>query len=160
MAEYLVGIGADIEKATVRGETPICVAAHCGHLEIVKFLVSVGADKDKPKANGDTPVIVAARNKHRAVVAFLLQQAASKAQPAEVEFLSVASSHKTLSGVCARGVKDLLLPFVCGFIPSPSSRTHTRTRAHPHTHTPHFHGYHLMYSRHKTVSKPASQICG
>jgi ankyrin repeat protein len=53
--------------------TPLGVACHYGHLEVVKMLIKAGADKNC-KINGDwTPIEAAMRSNQAAVVKYMLE---------------------------------------------------------------------------------------
>ena len=52
----------------------LLIAAHQGHLEVVRFLCEAGADKDKPTQDGMTPLIIAAQNGHVRVENFLREK--------------------------------------------------------------------------------------
>jgi ankyrin repeat protein len=45
------------------GATPLYIAAHNGHLDVIRDLVEVGADKDKAMDTGATPLYIAAVDK-------------------------------------------------------------------------------------------------
>ena len=46
VVQYLVEIGADKEKASNNGASPLIIAAQDGHLPVVQYLVEMGADKE------------------------------------------------------------------------------------------------------------------
>ena len=46
--------GADVDKATTNGPTPLCTAAHWGQFSVVRSLVEKGADVDKARATSYT----------------------------------------------------------------------------------------------------------
>ena len=63
----LVEQGADKEKASNDGQTPLHLAASYFHLNVVSFLVEQGADKEKTNNNGETPLHLAARDLYDSV---------------------------------------------------------------------------------------------
>ena len=54
--QYLVEIGASLDKATNLGITPLIASATSGHLEICRYLLEQGADKDKADDEDWTPL--------------------------------------------------------------------------------------------------------
>ena len=54
--------------------TPLFIASHFGHLEIVRLLVEAGADKDKAVNSGKTPLYIA-RQRHHDDIVEMLQRA-------------------------------------------------------------------------------------
>ena len=55
--QHLIQQGADKDKTTNDGCTPLYIAAHEGRLEVVQYLVQQGADKDKARDNVVTPLL-------------------------------------------------------------------------------------------------------
>ena len=68
------------DQANNSGVTPLWIAAHNGHLKIVRFLVEVGAAKDQANNSGVTPLWIAAHNGHLMIVRFLLEVGAAREQ--------------------------------------------------------------------------------
>src|SRR5262249_25095779 len=58
------------------GDTALMVAAHEGHLNIVKLLLHRGADVNGRGMNGFTPLITAASRRHRDIVRLLIARGA------------------------------------------------------------------------------------
>ena len=58
------------------GLTPLCLAAHLGHLNLARFLVSSGNAVDAPAKNGSTPLMFAAQRGHVAMISELCRLAA------------------------------------------------------------------------------------
>ena len=64
MAEvrHLVEVeGANVNKCTSSGPTPLCAAATTGQLVVVRYLLKKGADVNKANMNGVTPLYAAAQ---------------------------------------------------------------------------------------------------
>ena len=59
VAQYLVEQGADCDKASNSGHTPLHCAASNGRLEIAMLLMSYGADLNARNDNGQLPIDVA-----------------------------------------------------------------------------------------------------
>jgi ankyrin repeat protein len=78
----LLEAGADKEKATTNGCTPLYVACEDGHVEVVRLLVEAGADKEKAETNGYTPLLVACEDGHVEVVRLLVAAGADKEKAA------------------------------------------------------------------------------
>ena len=53
--KVLLGAGVDVNKADTDGWTPLPMAAHGGHGDVVKDLFGAGADENKSGADGGTP---------------------------------------------------------------------------------------------------------
>jgi hypothetical protein len=68
----LITTGADVNKASNNGMTPISWASFKGHLEVVQALVAAGADVNKASNNGMTPISRASCNGHLMVVQALI----------------------------------------------------------------------------------------
>ena len=74
--EVLIILGIDVNIKDIYGNTPLCVAAHNGHLNIVQFLVDKGADINIKSNQGFAPLYVAAHNGHLNIVQFLVDKGA------------------------------------------------------------------------------------
>ncbi|KAJ5914570.1 hypothetical protein N7504_003453 [Penicillium tannophilum] len=73
IVEILHDYGPDINVSTqTQNWTPLNVAAHLGHAEVIKFLIEKGADISKPNSTGWTPVYSAAEGGHLEVVKILV----------------------------------------------------------------------------------------
>jgi ankyrin repeat protein len=71
-ARNLLASGADVNKTSATGITPLLIASQNGHLEVVKALLAAGADANKAKDTGATPLLIASQNGHLEVVKALL----------------------------------------------------------------------------------------
>ena len=67
---YLVSNNADINVQTVKGDTPLMLAASRGHKDIVQVLLSNNA-KDMTNQDGDTALDLAKKHGHKSVVQIL-----------------------------------------------------------------------------------------
>jgi hypothetical protein len=76
----LLEAGADKEKATANGCTPLYIACEHGHIEVAWLLVEAGADKDKTTTNGYryTPLLVACFENYIEAVQLLVEAGADK----------------------------------------------------------------------------------
>ena len=62
VVRYLLEQGADRDKASNGGYTPLHWAADLGHLEIAKLLMAYGADLNATSNNGQSPIDMGNRN--------------------------------------------------------------------------------------------------
>ena len=76
--KLLLLAGADKNKATVLGETPLYSAVCNGHEEIATLLLNAGVDKDKTAHTGETPVYCAVKNNQKNILKNLLFAGADK----------------------------------------------------------------------------------
>jgi ankyrin repeat protein len=68
-------LGADLNRVSDDGITPLVVASSCGHLHLVRYLITtLGADVNKTYASGPSPLLVAALNDHLEIVRCLLTE--------------------------------------------------------------------------------------
>ena len=70
MARLLLQAGADKDRASTDGRTPLWQAALNGHEAVVRLLLEAGADMDRAH-RGRTPRRAAALKRHEAVVRLL-----------------------------------------------------------------------------------------
>ncbi|KXJ22658.1 leucine-rich repeat serine/threonine-protein kinase 1 [Exaiptasia diaphana] len=73
VVRQLIELGADVNKMSAEGETPLSEACVNGHIDIVKLLVSKGAESVKHRMN-ESPVELACQNGHVDVVEFLINE--------------------------------------------------------------------------------------
>jgi hypothetical protein len=76
MVRALIGLDADVNKATDDGETPLYIAAHKGHEAIVRALIKAGADVNNAIDDGVTALLLAAQTGHEAIVRALFEAGA------------------------------------------------------------------------------------
>jgi len=60
--------GANVDKATSNGPTPLAIAASSGHMSVVRYLVEQGAEVDKARATSFSPLNMAAQAGHVAIM--------------------------------------------------------------------------------------------
>eukprot|EP00057_Strongylocentrotus_purpuratus_P015138 XP_011669612.1 PREDICTED: serine/threonine-protein phosphatase 6 regulatory ankyrin repeat subunit B-like [Strongylocentrotus purpuratus] len=74
VTEYLINHGADVEKATPDGQTPLHHAASLGHLKASTILLSHGANMDIEDNDGCSALYSAVMNGHLNVVRYFISQ--------------------------------------------------------------------------------------
>ena len=62
--KLLVNSGADINKSSYRGTTPVMDSARYGQLDVLKILILLGADINAQCFDGDTAIMMAKRHNH------------------------------------------------------------------------------------------------
>jgi len=70
--------GADVDRATSNGPTPLAIAAHSGYISVVQYLVGQGADVDKARSTSFSPLSMAAEEGHVVIVQYLCEHGAVK----------------------------------------------------------------------------------
>jgi len=72
-------IAVDTTDQATRGimTTPLCVACHRGHAEIVSLLIAVGASINQAMQDGATPLFIACQQSHAEIVQMLIAAGAS-----------------------------------------------------------------------------------
>ncbi|KAF1325079.1 Tkl protein kinase, partial [Globisporangium splendens] len=85
----------DVDVRSANQDTPLLLAVHKGHLEVVDLLVTHGADIDKCRAGHSTPLIEAAEAGHFAVVQYLCEHGAdpNAMRDGDLSALCVAARH-------------------------------------------------------------------
>jgi ankyrin repeat protein len=68
----LIATGADVNKASNDGSTPMYSASSQGHLEVVQALIAAGADVNKANNDGYTPMFLTSHYGHLEVVQALI----------------------------------------------------------------------------------------
>jgi quinoprotein dehydrogenase-associated probable ABC transporter substrate-binding protein len=79
--KFLVGKGADVNKADLQGWTPLTSAARQRHNKMIDLLLSLGADPNKVDGNGMTPLVSAVMRDHVPSVKALLKAGANIEEP-------------------------------------------------------------------------------
>ena len=74
----LLDSGAQYNRATNKGNTPLHTACLKGHRKVARLLLHRGADREKEMENGATPLHLASGNGHVDVVELLLRKGAEK----------------------------------------------------------------------------------
>lgn len=77
VAAVLVRGRCQIDSRTKGGYTPLHVASHFGHVNMVRFLLQNGADVNAVNSHGYTPLHQAAQQGHQMVINLLLEGQAS-----------------------------------------------------------------------------------
>ena len=67
-AKALLGAGADINKQSNTGFTPLMLAAHNDEIEVVKELLKAGANKKLKANNGETAYDYASKEEIKAAL--------------------------------------------------------------------------------------------
>lgn len=78
LIKYLVAHGANVNRWTKHGSTPLLEAAAYGHLVIVKYLVDHGANVHIPGRYGLTPLHWACIEDHLEIVEYLIEHGGAK----------------------------------------------------------------------------------
>jgi len=73
LVKLLIEHGANINKKSNNGQTPLFYACHKGHENIVKYLVEKGADINKESNDGCTPLYNSYQEKHENTVKYLVE---------------------------------------------------------------------------------------
>ena len=72
VVRHLVEQGADMEKADIRGWTPLIISTIKGHLDVVRYLLEQGANRDKATNDGYTSLHLAAHRGHLDIAKLLM----------------------------------------------------------------------------------------
>ena len=71
----MISVGVDVNQAkNDDGSTPLHIACHKGHIEVVATLLAENADVNRVAFGGITPLYAACHNGHIEVVATLLAE--------------------------------------------------------------------------------------
>ncbi len=76
-AAYLIGKGANVNRLTNLGESPLTTAAGAGCMEMMQLLIEHGAKLNRADSEGATPLMSAAERNQAAAVKFLLAHGAN-----------------------------------------------------------------------------------
>ena len=68
----LIAAGAEVDKASDTGATPLHIATDRGFAGVASALIAAGADVNKARGDGITPLYVAAHENHLEVVKLLI----------------------------------------------------------------------------------------
>ena len=63
--------GAEVDRATEDGRTPLWTACYEGHVDAARLLLDKGAEVDRTNKRGERPLDIAQENGHAAIVALL-----------------------------------------------------------------------------------------
>jgi quinoprotein dehydrogenase-associated probable ABC transporter substrate-binding protein len=91
-AAYLIGKGADVNRLTKLGTSPLTVASRAGCIPMMQLLVAHGAKVDRSDSDGSTPLMGAVARNRPAAIGFLLAHGASlrRGAPRGFTLLSLA----------------------------------------------------------------------
>ncbi len=91
-AAYLIGKGADVNKLSNLGTSPLTVAARAGCIPMMQLLVAHGAKVDQPDSDGSTALMGAVMRNQIKAIKFLLAHGANlhKGAPPGFTLLSLA----------------------------------------------------------------------
>ncbi|XP_043191074.1 uncharacterized protein LOC122364585 [Amphibalanus amphitrite] len=85
-AEMLLKSGASVQLTMENGQTPLHVAAQCGHLKTCQLLLEDGADPMAQSNNGENPLHLACQNSNYQVISllrdFVAKQSSSESEGA------------------------------------------------------------------------------
>ena len=95
----------DVNYVTRKKETPLFMAARCGHANVVELLLDNGAKPNMANIEGDNPLIMAAYYGHKDVLQLLLTRGAEPNITNEAGFTPMA-------WVAVKGHKDLVQPLL------------------------------------------------
>ena len=87
--------GADINKTSLYGKSPLWIAAYHGHSNIIKIFLQHKADVNLANQKGETPLWCAAQRGHRAIVELLIINGAdvNKADNKKITAMQIAIIH-------------------------------------------------------------------
>ena len=95
----------NVNYVTRKKETPLFMAARCGHANVVELLLDNGAKPNMANVAGDTPLLMAAYYGHKDVLELLLARRADSNIINEAGFTPLA-------WVAEKGHKDLVQPLL------------------------------------------------
>ena len=78
--KFLVSRGADVNKCSHTGSTPLRTASYHGHIDIMKCLIKNGADVSRPNILGESPLCIAASRNQVQAFKLLLKHGANCTQ--------------------------------------------------------------------------------
>ncbi|VDI54536.1 Hypothetical predicted protein [Mytilus galloprovincialis] len=76
LIHWCINHGADMNKGTKSGASPLYIACQNNHIEVVKVLLDINADTNKCRDDGASPLYIACRNDHIEVVKVLIDRKA------------------------------------------------------------------------------------
>jgi ankyrin repeat protein len=93
--QAFIASGANVNKTTNNGSSPLYIASSYGHIEVVKALIAAGADVNKTMIGGASPLLIASQYGHLEIVKALLAAHAdiNKTMPNGVSPLYTASEN-------------------------------------------------------------------
>lgn len=84
IAQHLIGLGAEVEKAGPSGVTPLIIACQFGYVSIVQYLIEHCHANVETKTTdlGNTPLLMACQQGHLGVVKYLCEHAHANVESA------------------------------------------------------------------------------
>jgi len=88
IAQYLIELGADVNRKSVKGNTALHDCAESGSLEILQLLLENGARMDVD-SYGMTPLLAAAVSGHTHIVEYIVEQLETVSRKEKVDALEL-----------------------------------------------------------------------
>lgn len=88
IAQYLIELGADVNRKSVKGNTALHDCAESGSLEILQLLLENGARMDVD-SYGMTPLLAAAVSGHTHIVEYIVEQLETVGRKEKVDALEL-----------------------------------------------------------------------
>ena len=93
LVKRLLGLGAEVNRVSQRGSSPLCVACHGGKVENVKILLDAGADPE-PRGVLKTPLEIAECGGHSEIVDILRKRLVKQDQPPKANVVVITPTEE------------------------------------------------------------------